>query len=70
MVSPHVKDIVTRVEGEAGKHKMWAGQFFSLGAYTIFRHTRAENNTFAFLSRERKGYFRPGYGEEEGGKYI
>ena len=31
-------------------------------AYTIFHHTRAENTTFAFRSRERKWYFRPGYG--------
>ena len=27
-------------------------------------HTRTENTTFAFLSRERKWYFRPGYGEK------
>ena len=33
-------------------------------AYTIFHHTRAENTTFAFRSRERKWYFRPGYGEK------
>ena len=48
-----------------GKHEMWAGQFYSRGASTIFRHTRAENTTFAFLSRERKWYyFRAGYGEK------
>ena len=43
---------------------MWAGQFYSRGAYTIFHHTRAENTTFAFLSRERKWHFRAGYGEK------
>ena len=28
------------------------------GVYTIFRHIRAENTTFAFLSRKRKWYLR------------
>ena len=46
-----------------GKREMWAGQFYSRGAYTIFHHTQAENSIFAFLSRERKWHFRPGYGE-------
>ena len=32
-------------------------------AYTIY-HTRAENTTFAFRSRERKCYFRPEYREK------
>ena len=54
--------IVTRAEGEGDKHEMWAGQFFSRGAYTIFHHARVENTTFAFLSREQKWHFRPGYG--------
>ena len=30
----------------------------------LFHHTRAENTTFAFWSRERKWYFRPGYDEK------
>ena len=47
-----------------GKHEIWAGQFYSRGAYTIFHQTRAENTTFEFLSRERKWYFRAGYGEK------
>ena len=33
--------------------------------YTIFHHTRTENTTFAFLSRERKWHFRPEYGEKK-----
>ena len=43
-----------------GKHEMWAGQFYSRGAYTIFPHTEAENDTFPFLRRAGMGYFRPG----------
>ena len=39
---------------------MWAGQFYSRGAYTIFPHTEAENDTFPFLRRAGMGYFRPG----------
>ena len=39
---------------------MWAGQFYSRGAYTIFPHTDAENDTFPFLRRAGMGYFRPG----------
>ena len=30
----------------------------------FIHHTRAENTTFAFLSRERKCHFRTGYGEK------
>ena len=36
-------------EPKATKHEIWAGQFYSPGAYTIFHHTRAENTTFVFL---------------------
>ena len=41
-------------------HEMWAGRFYSRGAYTIFPHTEVENDTFPFLRRARMGYFRPG----------
>ena len=45
-------------------NKMWAEQFYSRGAYTIFHRTETENTyTFVFLSRERKWHFRPVYGE-------
>ena len=50
--------------GSGGKHEIWVSQLHSRDAYTIFHHTRAENTTFAFLSRERKWHFRPGYGEK------
>ena len=56
--------MATRAEGEGGKHEMWAGQFYSRGAYTIFQYTRAENATFAILSREGMWHLRPGYGEK------
>ena len=49
----------------AGKHERCAaGQFYSRGAYTIFHHTLDENITFAFLSREQKWHYRPGYDEK------
>ena len=36
--------IATQAEGEGGRYEMWAGQFNSRGAYTIFPlHTEAEN---------------------------
>ena len=41
------------------KHQLSAGQFYSRGVYTIFRHTRAENTTFPFRSREEMWHFRP-----------
>ena len=41
--------------------RVWAGQFYYRRAYTIFHYTQAENTTHAFLSRERKWHFRPGY---------
>ena len=35
----------------ANLHEMWAGQFYSRAAYTIFTHTQAENATFPLLRR-------------------
>ena len=58
--------IVNKQFGSGGNlHILW-GPLYPHVTYTIFHHTRAENTTFAFRSRERKWYFRPGYGE----KYI
>ena len=46
-------------------HVLWTGQLLSpLLCNILFHHTWAENTTFAFRSRERKWYFRPGYGEK------
>ena len=50
----------TRTVHISCKHEMWAGQFYSRGAYTIFPHTEAENDTFPFLRRAGMGYFRSG----------
>ena len=44
---------------------LWDGSLYPHDANTIFHDTRAENTTFAFRSRERKWYFRPGYGENK-----
>ena len=41
-------------------HELWAGQFYSRGAYTIFPHIEAENAIFPFRSRARMRHFRPG----------
>ena len=45
---PHLVYIATWAEGKGGKHKMWAGQFYFRGVYTIFHHTRAENSNSRF----------------------
>ena len=52
--------IDTRAEGEGVKHKLWVGQFYSCGAYTIFPHIEAENAIFPFRSRAGMRHFRPG----------
>ena len=41
-------------------HELWAGQFYSRGAYTIFPHIEAENDIFPFRSRAGMRHFRPG----------
>ena len=60
MYNPYLVEIATRAEGEGGKHEMWAGQFYSRGAYTIFPHIEAENAMFPFRSRAGMRHFRPG----------
>ena len=45
--SEHVY-IVTRPNGEGGKHVLWGGPLYTHIAYTIRHRTRAENTTFAF----------------------
>ena len=44
------KKLKGRAKGEGGKHEMWAGQFYSRGAYTIFPQTGAENYTFSVFA--------------------
>ena len=48
-----------RANGEGGKHEMWADQFYSRRACTIFPYTEAEDATFLFLSRTGMWYFCP-----------
>ena len=43
--------IDTRAEGERGKHEMWAGQFYSRGAYTIFRYSKRKVTALRLHSR-------------------
>ena len=50
-LSPSIPSIA---EAEGGKHELWAGQFSTHGAYTIFHHTRAGKTTFAFMSQDEK----------------
>ena len=45
---------------EGGKHELWADQFYSRGAYTIFPHFESENAIFPFRSRTGNWHFRPG----------
>ena len=46
---------------------MWAGQFYSRGAYTIFPHSEAQNATFPFSRRAGMWHFRPGVGKNDCG---
>ena len=41
-------------------HELWAGQFYSRGAYTIFRHTRAEIPHSRFRAGSESGTFGQG----------
>ena len=40
--------------------QLWAEQFYSRGAYTIFPHIETKNAIFPFRSRAGMRHFRPG----------
>ena len=57
MDSPYLVEIATRAEGEGGKHEMWAGQFYSRGAYTFLRHSKRKVTALRLHSRAYSRHF-------------